>query len=238
MLAGKSACRAGQQQSRATAEQSNSRAEQQRIVCTSLGLVGYGWIVGTRRKYVPVGSFAPSMALYGPANPPVPALESESVRDEERTANSSTAQQLNSSTDQQPNSPTAQQPNSSTAQQPNSSTAQQPNSPTAQQQSSKAAKQQAEGSKWQVSEAARQPTNGRLHRVGSCTLAAGALSGAGVCGFAGPLGAMDGAHEPPRMDSRRVPRTHTPPPNPQQAQNQRSGSSSGCGCGSSSGFRF
>ncbi len=112
MLAGKSACRAGQQQSRATAEQSNSRAEQQRIVCTSLGLVGYGWIVGTRRKYVPVGSFAPSMALYGPANPPVPALESESVRDEERTANSSTAQQLNSPTAQQPSSKAAKQQSS------------------------------------------------------------------------------------------------------------------------------
>jgi len=68
------------------------------------------------------------MALYGSANPPVPALESESVRDEERTANSPTAQQ--------PNSPTAQQQSS-----------RQQSSKAAKQQSSKAAKQQATGSK-------------------------------------------------------------------------------------------
>jgi hypothetical protein len=43
-------------------------------------------------------------------------------------------------------------------------------------------------------------------------MATGPLSGAGVCGFAGPSYAMDGVREPPRMDSRRVPRTHTPPP--------------------------
>ncbi|MCS4234783.1 hypothetical protein M2421_001957 [Stenotrophomonas sp. BIGb0135] len=41
------------------------------------------------------------------------------------------------------------------------------------------------------------------------------LSGRGVGGLAGPLGAMDGAHEPPGMDLRRVPPTHPPRANHQ-----------------------
>ena len=37
------------------------------------------WVCGTRCKYIHVSSFAPSMALYGPANPPPPAPDSGSV---------------------------------------------------------------------------------------------------------------------------------------------------------------
>ncbi len=39
-----------------------------------LGEDWHGWVGGTRREYVLVGSHAPSMAHDGPANPPVPAL--------------------------------------------------------------------------------------------------------------------------------------------------------------------
>ena len=49
-------------------------------------------------------------------------------------------------------------------------------------------------------------------------MATSPLSGVGRCGFAGPLGAMDGAHEPPGMDLRRVPRTHIAPPSHGQAE--------------------
>jgi len=42
------------------------------------------WVCGTRRKYVHVGSFAPSMALYGPANPPPPTLDSGLVAKEDQ----------------------------------------------------------------------------------------------------------------------------------------------------------
>src|SRR4051812_25525940 len=42
--------------------------------------------------------------------------------------------------------------------------------------------------------------------------------GVGGWGFAGPWGAREGPHEPPGMDSRRVPRTHTAPPSHGQAE--------------------
>ena len=50
----------------------------------------------------------------------------------------------------------------------------------------------------------------------STPIRTGKLSERGVGGLAGPLGAMDGAHEPPGMDSRRVPPTHPPRANPSQ----------------------
>ena len=57
---------------------------------------------------------------------------------------------------------------------------------------------------------------GSAFAFSSTPIRTGKLSGRGVGGLAGPLGAMDGAHEPPGMDLRRVPPTHPPRANPSQ----------------------
>ena len=53
---------------------------------------------------------------------------------------------------------------------------------------------------------------------------------AGLCGLPGPCVAMDGNTEPPWMDLRRAPETHTGLPSPAQTRN-RFGRGCGCGCG-------
>ncbi len=61
----------------------DQRQRQRPRVCAFAGLGGYGWVCGTRCKYIHVSSRAPSMAPDGPAHPPVPALDSVRVLKEE-----------------------------------------------------------------------------------------------------------------------------------------------------------
>ncbi len=207
-----------------------------------LGEGWHGWVGGTRREYVLVGSHAPSMAHDGPANPPVPPLGQSAGAQRKSAADQWIA-------DVQDVAASARLAGHAISQKAwvgfirNVARAGSAAGPLAAVRL--VACQAVPGRQCAFTHGGRNaPSIGRTpfdpldrvrvrneepryshvsgrpaHRSVALALlgptsATSQLSRAGVCGFAGPSCAMDGAREPTGTYLRRVPRTRTPPPKP------------------------